>query len=106
MALIDHFAPDAGENGFTRIPAHEFVATLGIAREGVFGNAAAALKRIQDEFGLKTEDNAQLGVLRTALTGKSDDGGKAQFIKSLENGLIAYESGHITADELKTYMGL
>lgn len=111
MALLDHFAPNAGSvedggNGFDRIAAHEFTSVISVAQEGVFGTAPQALARIRREFNLLASDDAQLNLIRVALSGKTVKEDKNEFVIFLERALVAFESGHITQAELTTYLGL
>jgi len=110
MALIDHFAPDAGTepggNGFERLPAHTFATLLAVGNNGVFGNAAAARTRIISEFNLQTADEPQLDAIITAIVDAVGTEEKYKIIRDVEDALLGYESAHITKAEAISNVGL
>lgn len=110
MALIDHFAPDAGtspeENGFEKLPAHEFTTMLAIANNGTFGNAVAARARIVSEFNLQVSDEPQLDALIAAILAAVGVENKYKIIRDTEDSLIGYQSGFITKAEAISNTGI
>jgi len=113
MALIDHFAPNAGtnagENGFSRLPVHEFSGTLELlaAPTPVAVNKAQVIA-----FWLLTEepaadaDETQLNEMIAAYNALATLAEQLQYIKTIENSLHLYQTGQISQTTAKTWIGL
>ena len=111
MALIDHFAQDAGPvgdggSGVERISAHNFATVMAIASNGVFGNAAAARARIISEFNLQASDEAQLDLIIAVIVAAPTKADRMSVVRDLEDSLIGYESGHISLAEAANNIGI
>jgi len=105
MALIDHFAQDAGtepgENGFARISAHQFTDSLFLWAVG-----EATRAEVIGMWNLVTADEAQLDALAATYTGLATKEDKNEFIAKLEASLRLFEGGHINAARVATILGL
>ena len=111
MALIDHFAQDAGPvedggSGVNRLSSHAFATVMAISANGVFGNAAAARARIISEFNLQASDEAQLDLIIAVIVAAPTKADRMAVVRDLEDSFIGYESGHISLAEAAANIGL
>ncbi len=112
MALFDHFAPDAGDaqdggNGFHRISANGFMATLSMGLNGAFGDEAAARQFMVDEFNLDEQDGIQLDeILVLANTGSLVSPATNKRFRDTRDAIVAYEGGHVTKLQAENNAGV
>ena len=111
MALIDHFARDAGTNGdggngFKRFPSHEFSRMLLAAIAGRFGNAEKRRQKLIDAFDLQDDDLPHLDAILSQYGRKTNLIQITRFFVDTETSFLLYESGYITRDEALENMGL
>lgn len=105
MALLDHFANDAGtetgENGFERLPAHQFTDSLFLWAIG-----DVTRTQVVNAWSLDATDQVQLDEMAAnyvALVGKDN---KNEYINKLEAVLRLYEYGTINETQAKGFIGL
>jgi hypothetical protein len=107
MALIDHFAPDAGtgpgENGFEKFAVHLFTASLNLFAKGTVTKAQVISIFNMTENPAPDADEIQLDLMISVYTGKSA-AGKAQYLHDIESAFIAYESGNINLTMVATHL--
>lgn len=102
MALIDNFAPDIEE----RKSAHGFASMVAIGANGTLGNAATARARIISEFNLQASDEAQLDSIIALIQAAPTKADRMAFARDLEDSLIAFEGGLISAAEVAANIGI
>ncbi len=114
MALVDHFAQDAGStedggSGVNRISIHAFVSTLAAAKKGGTGwsgTLASRRTKIINLHGLEASDLAQLDLILTPLAALTAEGEIALFLFDLTQALMGIEGGVLTLAEAASLAGL
>jgi hypothetical protein len=95
MALIDKLTPP------DNLPAHEFMGGVFMWAIGDWNRA-----RMISQFELETSDEAQLDALAAEYTSIAGAAGKLEYLLKLEQGVILYQTGHMTAGELGTLLNI
>ena len=108
MALIDHFAEDAGtgpgENGFVRFATHLFTAGANLLAKGTITK-----QQFMDAFNMTQNpapdaDELQLDLIIAVYNGKNNVGQRSQYLHDIESALIAFEEGKVTKALVATHL--
>ena len=100
MALMDHFARDAGAvedggNGFERYSANGFSTLLSILLNE--GDQVAARSEMITKFNIQPEGEPQLDELITeAFQGSPTSAAKQKYFRDVRDSFVGYEGGFIT----------
>ena len=108
MALVDHFAPDAGENGFSQIAVHEFRHAITFWATGKITKASVMSNQLWTLTSLPAADADELQINQIAAnyTAKPTEGQKIAYLLEIESGLSLYSQGVITQTQLKNFLSL
>lgn len=101
MALIDHFAPNAGQvgSGVERLPAHQFADSLYFWAVGDITRAD-----VISLWNLQASDETQLDEISAAYTAKSTNLARLDYMFRLEKMLRLYEIGKATENQVKAVL--
>lgn len=112
MALLDHFTRNAGtepgDNGFFRIPSHQFTDTLffwAIGQQGVTRQVVIDLWSLT-ELPILDADTIQLDAMKAAYVAAATLADKQEYIHRVESSLRLLEQGLVTTGQAETFMSL
>lgn len=100
MALMDHFAQNAGPvedggNGFERYSANQFATKLSIILNE--GDQVAGRAELITEFDIQAEGLPQLDeLLNEAFNGSPISAAKQKYFRDVRDAFIGYESGSVS----------
>ena len=110
MALMDHFAPNAGPigdggNGFHRIPSNGFSTLLSVLLNEA--DQVAARAELISVFNLDATDEIQLDELLTeAFNGSPTSASKQKYFRDVRDAFVGYEGGFLTKARAEANAGL
>lgn len=113
MALIDHFAPDAGtepgQNGFFKLPAHEFNASLQLLAAPApvsVGKAAVIALWSLTEIPTPDADEEQLDELIANRAALADQALENEYVWTISSCLFLYQTNRLSKSQTETFLGI